>query len=52
MGLSKYGPAKKNKINEGDDINIKFNGDLDQNKNLLKKFILNQLKILVEELFH
>ena len=52
MGLDKYGPAKTNKSSEGDDITIKFAGDLRPEQKPVEDLYLKSASILVEVLFH
>ena len=44
FGLNKYGPAKKNKINEGDDITINFAGDLRPEQKPIEEIYLKSAK--------
>ena len=44
FGLNKYGPATKTKLNEGDNINIKFNGDLREEQKPIEEIYLKSAK--------
>ena len=50
-GLNKFGKPKVNKMVEGEKIDIKFKGDLDQNKSQLKICIWKTREKRVVELF-
>jgi len=43
-GIDKYGPPSKYKLNEGDDINIEFSGDLREEQNPIEDLYLKSAK--------
>jgi superfamily II DNA or RNA helicase len=43
-GINKFGPPKKYKISEGDDINLEFNGQLRENQEIVVNTYLNHVR--------